>query len=273
MPKKKTSFLSLSRFHFQLDMYELRHAWELLIAMTEREIKVRYKHALLGFLWIILNPLLQMVVIGSVFSFVFKVPIADYFLFLFTGLLIWNYFSLTITKVTPSIVFELNLIEKAKFPREIIVLSIILSNLFHTLIALLLFVFLLLALGKIDLPRLLLLPVPFIWITILNIGLGFFTSALNTQYRDINFFVQALIPLWFYATPIAFNLSLVPDQLHFFLFLNPLVGCVELAHWVLNNGQFPSAILLLSNIFLTFILLLLGLYVFRKKAPFFDDWT
>ncbi len=260
------------------DLLRKKSGWsqhiELLFAMTEREIKARYKHAVLGFLWIILNPLLQMVVIGSVFSFVIKVPIQNYFLFLFSGLLMWNFFSLTVLKVTPSIVFELSLIEKAHFPREVIILSIVLANLFHTIISFLLFIPLLLFLGKITWWHVIFLPLLFVWMTVLIAGIGLLTSALNVKFRDVSFFVQAIMPLWFYGTPILYTLSMVPEKFRIFFFFNPLTGILEFTRWIMLNGSnaLPSVPLICANIFFAIGIFLIGFFVFSREALFFDDW-
>lgn len=246
---------------------------ELLLAMTEREIKARYRFAILGFLWIILNPLLQMIVIGSVFSFIFKVPIHNYFLFLFTGLLVWNFFSYTLTKVTTSIIYELALIEKAKFPREVIVLSIVLSNLFHTVISFGLLGIVLAVLGQLQWQQFIWLPVPLVWLTIFLSGLGLLTAALNVRYRDVNFFIQALIPLWFYGTPIAYSLALVPPKLRFLLYLNPLTSILAIFHWTIGSGPLPEPSLVVANLGLSLLIAGLGSWVFCREAPFFDDWV
>src|SRR3989337_4058776 len=99
-----------------------RNYFDFLWEMTEKEIKARYKRAIFGFLWVILNPVLQMIIIGVIFSYFIKIP--NYFLFLFTGLLPWQFFSLSLTKATPSIVYERSLLQKARFPIEAIPISI-----------------------------------------------------------------------------------------------------------------------------------------------------
>ena len=111
----------------------LKNIWhvDLLVAMTEKEIKARYKGAIFGFLWLLLNPVMQMLVIGVVFRYVTKTPIENYFVFLFAGLLPWNFFSYSTVKNTPMIVNERYLIKKAYFPREILIYALILANLFH----------------------------------------------------------------------------------------------------------------------------------------------
>jgi lipopolysaccharide transport system permease protein len=249
------------------------HFFELLMAMTEREIKARYKNAVLGFLWIILNPLFQMIIIGSVFSYVFKTDIPSYFLFLFISLLIWNYCSYTISKVTPAIVFELSLIEKAKFPREVIPLSLVFANLFHTLISFFLLLVVCLAINKVVLWHLLFFPLGLIWITLIIIGIGFTTSALNVKYRDVNFFVTAFIPLWFYGSPILYPLSRVPEHLKFLFLFNPLSSSLELIRWVFLGTEFPETKLLVINFLITMFLFVLGVITFSRESKFFDDWV
>ena len=120
-------------------MKELRLFLDLLLGMTEKELRARYKYTALGFLWIFLNPLLQMIVIGFIFTFLIKSPLENYYPFLFIGLLVWNFFSISLTKATPSIVYERSLIKKSKFPRSVIPLSIVLSNFVHFVLGLLLF--------------------------------------------------------------------------------------------------------------------------------------
>src|SRR3989304_7521187 len=106
---------------------DIIHFWDLLWGMTEKELRARYKNTVFGFLWILVNPILQMLVIGFIFAFFLKEPIEHYYFYLFAGLLIWNFFSLSLSKATPSIVYERNLIKKAVFPRSVIPLSIIVS--------------------------------------------------------------------------------------------------------------------------------------------------
>lgn len=263
----------------------VRHWFNFVLAMTEKEIKARYKHAFLGFLWIILNPLLQMLVIGFVFRFFVPVQVDNYFLFLFTGLLPWMFFSLSLTKATPSIVHERSLIQKAKFPREVIPLSIVLSNLFHLVISLGLLVLVLLA-DKIFVERYSLVAVlrytanmvwlaPLVaWLTIVAAGVSLLTSALNVRYRDVNFIVQAFVPLWFYATPVVYTLQLLPEKLLPILYLNPVTWCIEAIHGVLLKGLPPADIQLWPlGMLVGLALSWTGVVVFFSQKKWFDDWV
>ena len=261
-----------------------RYWFEFVAALTEKEIKARYKHAFLGFLWMLINPLLQMVVIGFIFQFFVPVEVDNYFLFLFAGLLPWNFFSYSITKNTPMIINERDLIQKAKFPREGIILSIVFSNLFHFLISMgLLMIALMLDklvfdhYGLIEFVlytwRMLLVVPLIIWVNFLTSGFSLLFSALNVRFRDVNFMIQAVMPLWFYATPIVYTLDLLPTFLRPIFYLNPMVGIVELFHYALMGIQ-PYDYSLIAISFLVSVLAVwVGWRVFRKESKNFDDWV
>lgn len=253
--------------------HKQRHWFEFLVIMTEKEIKTRYKHVVLGFLWAILNPLLQMIVIGFVFRYFMPVNVDNYFTFLFCNLLIWNFFSSTLTKNTPMFLNERYLIKKAKFPRESIVISIALSNLFHLIISYCLLLIVMLVIGQINqLTWLFLLPFGLIWLTLLTIGLSLITSSLNIRFRDINFFVQAIVPIWFYATPVVYTLNLLPKFLQPILYLNPITPIIEFFQFIFFKTPIYSVSLSIISFLFTLIILFLGIFVFKKEEQNFDDW-
>ncbi|MDQ3008359.1 MAG: ABC transporter permease [bacterium] len=263
---------------------QLHHWAEFLFAMTEKEIKARYKFAWLGFLWIILNPLLQMLVIGFVFQFFVPVRVDNYFLFLFAGLLPWNFFSLSLTKTTPSIVFERALIKKAMFPREAIILSIILSNLFHFVISLLLVLVFSTALTIYNnqltsihitetIFRIAAAVLAVGWVAILTSGLSLITAALNVKFRDVNFMIQAVMPLWFYATPVVYTLDLLPRNLIFLAYLNPMTAVIELFQYSVVGRSPENAELWLISLLFTAVVIVLGGNFFQKESRNFDDWV
>lgn len=251
---------------------ETKQYFQLLIAMTVKDVTIRYKRALFGFLWIVLNPLLQMIIIASIFSFIIKVPINNYPLFLFVGLLLWNFFSLSLTKTTPSIVNERSLIQKAKFQRTIIPASIVLSNFFHLIISIALLTIWVILFGKIQPPHLLLVIPILFWLLIFTLGFSLLTSTINVRYRDISFFLQVGLQLLFYATPIIYPLSFIPAKLHIIFFLNPLTSIIQVIQYIFANHNPPALNLLLVNILISTVIALTGIIVFRKQSPFFDDW-
>ena len=246
---------------------------ELLIGMTEKELRARYKHTVFGFIWIVANPLLQMLVIGFIFPFFIRERIDNYNYYLFTGLLVWNFFSLSLTKATPSIVNERSLIKKARFPRSVIPLSIILSNLVHLVLALALLVIPLLFLGTLMFPRILFIIPAFFLLILFTLGASLLTCALNVRFRDINFFVQALLILWFYATPIVYTLGLIPRSAYLLWRLNPLTAIFQLFQYALLGSAPPGLLVLSSNLISTTLIIVLGILVFQKESKNFDDWV
>jgi ABC-2 type transport system permease protein len=245
--------------------------WDFIWSFTYRELKARYRGTIFGFFWMLLNPLLQMALIGVIFQFFVPVKTDNYFFFLFAGLLPWNFLSLSIGKTTPSFVFERSLLQKAFFPREAIPLSIILSNSVHFMIALGLFILTLILAGFLSLQWAWAVPA-LLWIILLAIAFGLFFSTLNVRYRDINFFVQAVMPLWFYATPIIYSKELIPNTLHFLFYLNPFYYPLSLFRESLLGGIMEPLSVILTGVAYGLGLLLLGIWVFKKNSPYFEDW-
>ena len=241
--------------------------------MTEKELRARYKYTVFGFLWLVANPILQMLVIGFIFMFFMKEPVEHYYYFLFIGLLVWNFFSLSLTKATPSIVFERSLIKKAYFPRAVIPLSIILSNFIHFVLAFLIFVIPVLFLGTLSVASIPYLLIAYCLLLMFTVGISLLTCALNVRFRDVNFFVQAILLLWFYATPIVYSLSQMPRDLLWIWRFNPMTSILQLFQHALLGAPAPGLAMLASNIAVMVTTTALGILVFRDESKTFDDWV
>jgi lipopolysaccharide transport system permease protein len=252
---------------------ETHHFIELLFVVTERELRARYKNTIFGFFWLVANPLLQMLIIGFVFQFFMKSSIPNYNYFLFLGLLVWNFFSLSLIKTTPSIVFERLLISKASFPREIIPLSIVVSNLVHLIIAMVLFTIPVLFLNTFSIDKILFIFIAYILLVIFTVGISLLTSALNVKYRDVNFFVQALLIIWFYATPIVYTLNVIPYKYVWLWRLNPMTSIMQLFQYAFLNFPMPGPAMLTGNVLIILIISILGISMFRHESKYFDDWV
>lgn len=256
------------------DIVSLDKRWfEFVFALTQREIKARYKHAIFGFLWAFLNPILQMLVMGFIFHFFVPITVDNYFVFLFSGLLPWNFFSQTLSKSIPSIVYERALIQKSNFPREAIIVSIVFSNLYHLLISTGIFLlYLLLFYDAFELLNILYLFFGIFLLAFFTLGFSLLFSSLNVRFRDVNFFVQALLPLWFYATPIMYTANLIPENYRLFLYLNPLTVILDLFHKAISVNYFVPTYYYFFNLFIILLFLMAGISVFKRESKFFDDW-
>lgn len=254
----------------QMVFAEIKNYIDFLLAMTEKEIKARYKRAIFGFMWVVINPLMQMVIIGFIFSYFIKIE--NYYLFLFAGLLPWEFFSLSLSKATPSIVYERTLLKKAKFPREVIPISIVLSNFFHFIFSLALLIVILLIGGNFILSKVGFLLLAMVWLLFFTIGLSLLTSSLQVKYRDINFFIKAVLILWFYATPVIYPTWLVPDGINKLFSLNPLTTIVEMFHISLVGEGVLVREVVVFNILISFFIVVVGCKVFYKQYKYFNDW-
>lgn len=250
---------------------QIRERHELLWALTLKELKVRYKRATLGILWTVLNPLLQMAVLTTIFVVILQIPVPRYPLFLLAGLLPWTFLALGLTAGTTAIVDNGPLVKKVSFPRELLPVAAVLASLIHFLVALSLLL-LSLAIFRPGLPTTaIVLPAAVILQFLLVVALALLTSGLNVRYRDTRFLVEAILTVGFYATPVLYPVSLVPEGWQPLLLLNPMAGVVEIYRSVLWDGTLPAAKTVLSAAGPTFLLLFAGGILFRRGAPTFAD--
>ena len=240
--------------------------------MTLKEIKARYKRVLFGFIWIFLNPLLQMLVIGFIFQYFVPMRTDNYFSFLFAGLLPWNFISYTVNKCTPLFMNERSLIQKANFPRESLVFSIVFSNLFHFFCSLLLLIVYTLIFSFLTLSKFFILIFAIMILIIFVSGLSLLLSTLFVKFRDIKFIVSALMPIWFYATPIIYQRSFLPLWLDTLIQFNPATGILELFQYVFVDTFSIDYKVVLLSVFISICFFILGTYIFNKNCAYFDDW-
>jgi ABC-type polysaccharide/polyol phosphate export permease len=249
----------------------IQHFWELLWAMTEKELKIRYKHTVLGFLWTIIYPILQATIIGFIFQFFSKEQSSNYSYILFLNLLIWNFFSQTLDQTTPSIIYQRAIIKKAKFPIITIPLSIILCNAFHFFVGLLLFFLFTFFNGIIHHISIFSFLSGLLLLFLFTTGISFITSTLNVKTRDINFLTQAGLMIWFYLTPILYSLSIIPKNIQYVWSINPLSSIITLFQNTFFNTEISVSLLFFNSV-LTLCIFIFGLWLFQAKKDYFDDF-
>lgn len=244
----------------------------LLSQLVIREIKARYKQSIIGYAWVIINPLSQLLVYTFVFSIIFKFPPQNvpYPLFLFAGLLPWLYLNTVLTTSTLSLVDNSNLIKKVYFPREVLPYSIVFSklvDLFFACLIMLIFIFA----YQIQLSPQAILTIPILAIQMLLItGLSLIFATGNLFYRDVQFLISLILLLWLYLTPVVYPTSLVPENYLWLYKLNPMVGIIEGYRSALFSTSLAWNDLLYSTI-TSFLIFLLGYVLFKKGEKFFAD--
>ncbi len=244
----------------------------LLFQLTQREIKARYKQSIIGYAWVLLNPLAQLLVYSFVFSVVFRFPTGDipYPIFLFAALLPWTLFQNSITAATQSLVNNTSLLRKVAFPREIIPYSVVFSKLVDFFFSSLVFFAFIIYYGvSLSATSGLFLLILMIQI-ILMVAVSLFLSAANLFYRDIQYLTNLILMLWMYMTPIVYPVSMVPDRYLWLYKLNPMVGIVEAYRSALFGYQFEWSILGWSA-FCSVVLFIFSYLFFKKTEKVFAD--
>lgn len=250
-----------------------RRWWDFLFTMLEREIKSKYKLSVLGIFWMVVAPILQMMIIGFVFKFFTSLKTVDYLFYLFSGLIVWNFFSSSLIRSTPSIVSERFLLKKSVFPKEVIVISIVLFNLIQMLISLIIMIIVALFLGRnLIFMNLIFLPISILLIFFFVLGCCLISSSLNVRYRDVNFIMNFLVPVWFYITPVIYTPDVLPKEIFSWLYINPLTSLLSFFRlsifgWNLNNINST-----LIGFLVSLLTLLLGYFFFKRESLKFDDW-
>lgn len=244
----------------------------LLFQITQREIKSRYKQSFLGYAWVLLSPLLQLLVYSFVFSEIFRFPTngIPYSIFLFVGLLPWIYLQTSISQATMALVASSDLLRKVYFPREVFIYSIIIAKGLDFIFAsVVLVIFILFYHIPISASALMIIPLLLIQILLMT-GLSLLLSALNLFYRDIQYLVTLILMLWMYLSPVVYALSLVPNKYLFWYKLNPMVGIIEGYRSALFNSTFDTGTIALSLISSS-IIFIFGFIIFKKSEKLFAD--
>lgn len=246
---------------------------ELVFFLVWRDLKVRYRQSVLGALWIIIQPLVTMAVFSLIFNRFLGIDSGNdvpYPVFSYTALLPWMYFSNSLSRCSNSLVGNAALISKIYFPRLIVPLSAVLPGLVDFLIAFVILLGMLLYYGIWPGWAILTLPLLLLLAMITTLGVGLWLSALNVQYRDVQYITPFLIQVWMYATPIIYSTSRIPERWLWLYNLNPMVGVVQSFRRILLNDQSFGGVSW-PSLAIALVILVSGLIYFRQTERIFAD--
>lgn len=256
-----------------LRLSELWNYRELLYFLTWRDVKIRYKQTALGVVWAVLQPLITMIIFSVIFGQFAQLPSdgVPYPVFSYAALLPWGLFSGSLQRAGTSLVANSNLITKVYFPRLVIPGSAVAAGLmdfgisFIVLLGLMLYYKIQLTWTILTIPLFTLLAI----LTALAVSL--WLSALNVQYRDVQYMIPFLIQAWMYSSPVAYSTSLIPSGPWSLIFgLNPMTGVIEGFRWALLGTDPPNGLMLIS-VFMVLLLLVSGSFYFRRMERTFAD--
>ncbi len=254
---------------------KLRDIWQyrgLLYFLTWRDVKVRYKQTVIGFLWAIIQPFLKMVVFSVIFGSLAKMDSEGfpYPIFLYAGLLPWQFFASAVSRSGESIVASENLIKKVYFPRLVIPISSVGACLVDFAISFLILFVMMFYYNIIPtLSTFMLLPL--VLSTIFTaLGVGMFISALNVAYRDFRYVIPFFVQIWMFLTPVIYPVGMIPENWRWLILLNPMAGIIDAYRSAILGKPFEWGSLGIST-GIAVAMFLCGLMYFRKTERYFAD--
>jgi ABC-type polysaccharide/polyol phosphate export permease len=219
---------------------ELVRFWPVIQNMVVQELRVRYQRSMLGFFWTLLNPVLMMATLTLVFSQVFKIPREYYALYLFAGMVPWNFLNGSLADCAFCIISNEGLIRKIYLPKLIFPLTRVLINLTTFILSMAALFLLLEPLGaRFSLPMLLLPAVIALFFAFV-LGLGLIVATTNTFFRDCGHLVTVFLQAWYFATPIIYEKSELPQEMHWRFWLNPAYPFIQLFQDIIKDAAWPQ---------------------------------
>lgn len=246
---------------------------ELIFFMVWRDIKVRYKQTLLGAAWAVIQPVLTMLIFNFVFGTVAKVPTEGipYPIFSYTALLPWGLFATALNNASRSLTANQNMITKIYFPRLVLPLASVLGGLVDFGIAFLILIALMIYYHITPTAAVWSLPLFMVLVLITALGVALWLSAINVQYRDVNYVLPFLTQFWLFLTPVAYSAKVISAKWQMVYSLNPMAGVVNGFRWALLGTNTGPGLNMAISVAIALTFLVSGLFYFRSMERTFAD--
>ena len=274
MSKREVYIIEPPKGFIRVNFREIWQYKELLFILIWRNIKVRYKQTIVGAAWVILQPIFTMIIFTIFLGIIAKLPSDNvpYPIFIFTGLIYWNFFAAALTGASNSLIESQNIIKKIYFPRLIIPLAATITPAIDFLLVFLILLGLMAYFHqKLFFGGILMMPVLIVIAFLAATGIGLIMASINAKYRDIQFALGFLTQVLFYVTPIIYPISLVPEKYRWLAYFNPMAGIINVGRNSLLGNQ-PIDFLALSVSFgISLVLLIIGIIYFGKSEQTVAD--
>lgn len=250
------------------EIYRYRH---MLYTLVKQDIRGRYKGSVLGFLWTLLNPLFMLLVYSVVFQFVFKNDVENYPIYLFICLMPWNCFQNSIFMGTSCVSNNASILKKVYFPREILPIATVISNMINYLFSAVIIFIALLVSGVGISWSALFLPVILLIQAVFTLGLIFLLSSVNVYLRDVQYMMNPIMMIWMYATPILYSVTMVPEKFRSIYMWNPMTRLMLAYQDILYNKTLPELSSLGITVVVAIVTLVIGYLVFARLQRRFAE--
>jgi ABC-type polysaccharide/polyol phosphate export permease len=251
----------------------LREEWRdisqhghLLYNLVYRDLTIRYKRSVLGFLWTMLNPMLLMIIFVVVFSALFRFALPHYETYFLSEYLPWMFFGQTTLLSMQSMAWNGALMKRVRVPKSIFTLASTLSGLVNLFLSYVPLVLIMVVLGVPVRPAILFLPVSFLILAVFTFGVSLALSAISVYFVDVREMYQVLLTALMYMSPIIYPISIVPERFRKVIQMNPLLYLLQIVRDPVYNGRVPSATMLAFTAALAAGMLIVGWSVFRRLS-------
>lgn len=273
-----TNIISSKRSLFNINFKEIWNYKDLILMFIKRDFVSVYKQTILGPLWFFIQPLFTTLIFTVIFGNIAKISTngIPHTLFYLAGITCWNYFADTLNNISNTFLTNQHVFGKVYFPRLIVPISVVISNLLKFTIQFLLFLgfyFYFFFKGNSLTPNkiLFLLPYLIFLMGVVSLGFGILLSSMTTKYRDLKFLLQFSVQLWMYATPIIYPFSTIPEKYKFLALFNPMTPIVEAFRFgFFGKGFFEWQAIGITTI-VSFGVLFIGILIFNKTEQNFMD--
>ncbi len=249
----------------------LWHYRRLTIKLAMSDFRLRYKNSILGFFWSLAEPLLMLVVLYVTFSYFMKMNVENYQLFLLMGIISWNMLSRGTTMALNSILGKPGLVNKVYFPREILIISSCITAFLMTLLEFVVFGIFMMIFAVAPTMTAIYFPLLLIIQFMLIVGLSLGLASLNVYYRDIQYIWAVILQAGFFATPILYPISIIPDKYVWIVKLNPMTNVIVMLRGSMIYSTPPIMGDIIFVIITTFIILIIGYIIFLRLEPRFAE--
>jgi len=241
--------------------------------LAGRDVKLRYKQTALGITWVVLQPLTAALIFTVMFGRFAKLPSDGhpYLLFVFSGVVVWNYFAAVLQRAGNSLITDSRLITKVYFPRLAIPLASTFSALVDLLVSLVVLALFMIFFGVAPTWRILFLPLFIALAAVTATGVSLWLSALNVKYRDFVHAMPFLLQVWMFASPVAYATTIVPERWRLLYSINPAVAFIEGARWsILGTSSIKPAMIVITTV-VSILVFVAGAFFFRRVERGFAD--